>query len=77
MSIAAPGPVVRKWHATGTSMNGRKQYEIVVEATLETTAREMLREYVVQHVRSEYGVTPTGVPWLVDPRTIETKEVGK
>lgn len=58
-------------------MNGAQQYEIVVEAMLETTAREMLREYVVSYVRETHGVTPTGVPWLVDPRTIETKEVTK
>lgn len=58
-------------------MNGQLGYEIVVEAMLGTTAREMLREYVVAHVRERYGVTPRGVPWLVDPRTIETKEVTK
>ena len=88
MGIAAPGPVLRTWCATGTSMNGLQQYEICIQAMLETTAREMLREYVVQYVRETHGVTPVGVPWLVDPRTIEvvaarqtsrneTKEVDK
>lgn len=75
MGIAAPGPVLRRWRATGLSMNGQIGYEIVIEAMLETTAREMLREFVIQKVRQDYGVTPRGVPWLIDPRTIETKEV--
>lgn len=75
MGIAEPGPVTRRWRATGSSVNGSLDYEIVVEAALETTAREELRQYVVEYVRTNYGVTPRGVPWLVDPRTIKTEEV--
>ena len=66
---------IRHWRATGTSINGQLVYEIQLEAVLSTTAREMLRECVVDHVRKHYGATPRGVPWLVDPRTICVEEI--
>lgn len=45
MSIAKPGPVIRRWSVTGLSMNGQTEYGLQIEAMLEATAREMFRTY--------------------------------
>lgn len=60
--------------ASGRSMNGETTYSLECDVQLPQAAREMLRTSVIDQVRQRYGITPEGVQWLIDPRTIETKE---
>ena len=54
------------------SMNGLVEYNVSVEFDNESdhALREAFRQVVVDAVRAEHGVTPEGVGYLADLRTV-------
>lgn len=64
-----------KYNLSAMSLNRQMEYTASgVEANSPFEAREAFRASVMQGVRREYGITPRGVPYLVDPRTVEIEE---
>lgn len=59
---------------TGRSLNGERTYEAELDAPTRDDAYQVLATAVRQSVRDEFGVTPRGVAYLLDPRTVEYEE---
>ena len=60
--------------AVAESMNRQMAYMVDVDTVDHAVARRVLRDLVIADVKQQYGQTPAGIPYLVDPRTIETKD---
>lgn len=57
-----------------TSLNGKVAYDAEIEANSPYEAREIFKAQVRQGVRADYGITPRGLPYLADARTLEIGE---
>ncbi|MET9260459.1 hypothetical protein [Amycolatopsis sp. NPDC004079] len=65
-----------RYRASGTSMNGKREYELDFDARpddmpAEADIRRELRALVIEAVRDECGTAPEGVCLLLDPRTFQ------
>ena len=64
-----------KYNISGMSLNGKCEYVASgVEANSAFEAEEAFRFAVLEDVVKGHDVTPRGIPFLVDPRTIEIEE---
>lgn len=63
-----------RYNISAESINGQVVYDAEVEASSPFEAKEVFKATVRQSVREKHGVTPSGIPFLVDQRTLEIEE---